>query len=221
MKMNEKRLQKRQLRLWKKDYLVYRYLWPNIEWAIHTALETLEREKPYVIDIGCGHKPYSDLFESCDYLGVDYTDNDSSPDIIADATNIPLESETADIVFSTQVIEHVPNPQDMVKECFRLLKPGGYLILTGPFYWPIHEEPYDFYRFTKYGFEHLLKSADFDSWDIKPDGGDWAQLFLSVNLNVSKWFFPLRIILNILGVIFDKFNSSHKIPSNYTILAKK
>jgi SAM-dependent methyltransferase len=220
--MNEKRLQKRQLHIWRQDYLVYRYLWPNIEWATRTALENVAKEKPYVVDIGCGHKPYADLFEGCDYLGVDYSDNDSSPDIIADAMNIPLESETADIVFSTQVIEHVPNPKEMVKECFRLLKPGGYLILTGPFYWPLHEEPYDFHRFTKYGFESMLSNSGFSFWEIRPDGGDWAQIFLSINLKMkSKLTIPFRIILNLFGSLLDEFDKAYGSPSNYTIIAKK
>ena len=77
----------------------------------------------------------------------------------------------------------------MINECFRVLKPGGALVLTGPFYWPIHEEPYDYYRYTRYGLEYMLQKAGFATWEIRPDGGDWAQILLSINLKVSKVFF--------------------------------
>ena len=58
----------------------------------------------------------------------------------------------------------------MVRECSRVLRPNGFLILSGPFFWPLHEEPYDFFRFTKYGFEQLLRSAEFLEWQIVEDG---------------------------------------------------
>jgi SAM-dependent methyltransferase len=218
----QKRLSQRRLNIWRQDYLAYKYLWPNIEWAIQKSLAEVNSEKPFVVDIGCGRKPYRELFGDCIYKGIDYTTEDSLPDIIADATAIPIDAQTVDIVFSSQVIEHVPNPQAMVNECFRLLKPGGVLILTGPFYWPLHEEPYDFHRFTKYGFENLLKIAQFSSWDIKPDGGDWAQIILSINLKMSHFILiPIRILLNLIGITLDTFNKSYKNPANYTVFAKR
>ena len=220
--MKNKRLNQRKLRIWRQDYLVYKYLWPNIEWAVNEARIELKKKDLHVIDIGCGHKPYADLFEGSNYIGTDYSDEDSSPDIIADATNIPISSDTVDIVFSTQVIEHVPNPQAMIDECYRLICKDGFLILTGPFYWPLHEEPYDFHRFSKYGFENLLKNAGFSTWQIKPDGGDWAQIFLSVNLKLkNKWTFPLRIIFNLLGTYMNNLDKIALSPSNYTVLARK
>ncbi len=220
--MTPKRLSQRKLRIWKRDYLTSKYLWKNIEWAVEKAMSNLNLEKPFVVDIGCGHKPYEDLFGSCIYKGIDYTEEDSSPDIIADATDLPIQAKTADIVFSSQVIEHVPNPQSMVNECHRILKDGGYLILTGPFYWPLHEEPYDFYRFTKHGFDYLLKNAGFSDWEIVPDGGDWAQIVLSINLKMSsRWLIAIRIFLNLVGDLLDKINNKHQSPSNYTILARR
>jgi len=122
---------------------------------------------------------------------------------------------------ATQVIEHVPHPQKMMMECGRVLKPGGYLILSGPFYWPLHEEPFDFYRFTKYGFAQMLKDAGFSSWEIKEDGGDWAQLMLALNLKLCKrWMAPLRCIVNIVGLTLNQAFLSTKSSANYTVLAK-
>lgn len=220
--MRKGRLRSRRLKIWGADYLHYRYLWPNIESAVHRALESNGTHTPIVLDVGCGNKPYKDLFGESLYIGLDCGTEDSSPDLIGDATQLPIGTGAVDIVFSTQVIEHVRNPGLMVKECSRVLKPGGSLILTGPFYWPLHEEPYDFHRFTKYGFAHYLEEAGFSEWEIEEDGGDWAQVCLSVSLRLNRrWLAPFRVLVNSAGAIMDSAFASRLSPSNYTILARR
>ncbi|XZF64819.1 MAG: class I SAM-dependent methyltransferase [Gloeotrichia echinulata DVL01] len=220
--MKKSRLKNRELRIWHQSYLANKYLWINIEWAVSEAIKEISNNTPFVLDVGCGHKPYRDLFSNCNYKGLDCTTVDSSPDIVGDATNIPLETGTVDIVFTTQVIEHVPDPKAMICECYRVLKAGGFLVLTGPFYWPLHEEPFDFHRFTKYGFENLLKEVGFADWQIKCDGGSWAQTFLTINLQLrSRWLAPFWVFFNLVGGLMDKVDYTELSPSNYTILAKK
>jgi SAM-dependent methyltransferase len=211
----------RVLRLWKQDYLHYKYLWPNLEWAARTALAQIDSDSPNVLDIGCGHKPYRDLFPTVHYWGMDHGTVDTSPDLVGDALSLPIRDQSVDIVFATQVIEHVTNPHAMVRECKRVLRPNGFLILSAPFFWPLHEEPYDFFRFTKYGFAQLLKDAGFSDWQILEDGGDWAQLMLSVCLRLNKWLFPLRCVVNVVGAVLDAVNRSTRLPANYTVLAKR
>ncbi len=219
--MENRRLQRRVLRFWRKDYLAHRYLWPNLEWATKTSLERIGSDAPKVVDIGCGHKPYRDLFPAARYLGVDRGTIDSSPDIVGDGMCLPLQDQSVDIVFATQVIEHVTDPHRMVRECKRILRPDGYLILSGPFYWPLHEEPHDFFRFTKYGFEHLLKDAGFLEWQIREDGGDWAQLMLSISLRLERrWLIPFRCAVNLIGALLDALRPSTRSPANYTVLAR-
>src|SRR5674476_384850 len=87
---------------------------------------------------------------------------------------IPLENSSFDTVFSTQTIEHVGDHQGLVNEAYRLLKPGGYFIVSGPMYWHLHEEPYDFFRFTKYGFKYIFEKAGFEIVEINSNGGMWA-----------------------------------------------
>lgn len=201
---------------------MYRYLWPNIQWAIEEAMAGTNKKPPVILDIGCGNKPYRDLFTNCTYFGVDDGTDGSTPDVIGDAMNLPLAAGSADIVFSTQVIEHLPRPQLLVNESARVLSRGGFLILTGPFYWPLHEEPRDFYRFTKYGFAHLLREAGFSGWEIREDGTDWAQVFLSIALRFDgPWYAPVRTIVNGAGAVLGKFGNSRKSPANYTVLAKR
>lgn len=216
------RIRERSLRIWRCDYLHYRYLWPNIEAAIQTARASISAPHPLVVDVGCGHRPYRDLFGRCSYVGLDYGASDTSPDVLGDATCLPIAGQVADIVFSTQVLEHVPDPRKMIRECHRILKSNGYLILTAPFYWPLHEKPWDFHRFTKFAFEHYLSDAGFTSWQIKEDGGDWAQFFLSVSLRFGRrWMAPFRVVSNCMGAALDSIVKSTEMPANYTVLAQR
>lgn len=213
------RLQQRKLRLWKQDYLHHKYLWSNLDWAARTALQHVHTDCPKVLDIGCGHKPYRDLFPGTQHWGMDHGIIDTSPDFVGDALCLPVRDECIDIVFATQVIEHVTDPHVMLRECRRVLRINGCLILSGPFYWPLHEEPYDFFRFTKYGFQQLLKDSGFREWCIREDGGDWAQMMLSICLRLNKWMFPLRCAVNLTGALLDSISKSTRLPANYTVLA--
>jgi len=218
-----KRLRVRKLKFWSQDYLVYKYLWRDIELSIKQGKDFLydESKKIKTLDVGCGNKPYRDLFDDCEYTGMDYNDVGAEPDIIGSAMEMPFQDESYDMVFSTQVIEHLTEPQQMVNECYRVLKPKGVLILTGPFYWPLHEIPDDFYRFSRYGFENLLNKAGFQEIQIIANGGTWAQIFLSISLQIPRWLFPLRPLSNAMGLMMDKLFYNENCPANYTVIAKK
>jgi SAM-dependent methyltransferase len=152
------------------SYLVYRGLFSALEKASVHA-------KGRLLDIGCGNKPYERMFDGriTEYLGCDVIQSSGKRvDILCPATTIPLEDGSVDTVLCTQVIEHVSDHRGLVREAFRLLRPGGILIISGPMYWPLHEEPYDFFRFTKHGFRHILEDAGFVAHSIESNGGKWA-----------------------------------------------
>jgi SAM-dependent methyltransferase len=186
--------------------------------------------KGKVLDIGCGNKP-------SEYIGCDIVQSSQQKaDIICDATSIPLPSNDFDTIFSTQTIEHVSEHQKVINEAYRLLKPNGYLILSGPLYWPLHEEPNDYFRFTKYGFEHILTKAGFKIEKIFENGGMWAtsgQSIIHSLVNSNTKFLPVRIwrflffklkILWLHNLIFswlDKVDYNTSMTMNYVIVAKK
>lgn len=193
-----------------------------------------------LLDIGCGNKPYekmvSDKVEK--YVGCDIVQSsENRVDVLCPANKIPLDDKTFDTVFSTQTIEHVEDHQGLVNEAYRLLKSGGYFIVSGPLYWHLHEEPYDFFRFTKHGFKYILEKSGFEVIEILPNGGTWATTgqaiihsFSFVNKEGNwfikfskKVFFKLRIhvFVNWLFEWLDKKDYNPINTMNYVVVAKK
>lgn len=144
-----------------------------------------------VLDIGSGNlRGYEELFKPYveQYLCLDRQDV-PTVDICSDCYDIPLDSESFDVVVSTQALEHLDTPAAMLKESYRLLKPGGRLILTAPMTWGTHEEPYDFYRYTEFGIHHLLGQAGYTEITVEPLEGLMATL---VQLFIDEYHFKWR-----------------------------
>lgn len=217
------------------SYIEYKFMFKDLENAISGYA------KGDVLDIGCGNKPYLPLFDGkiSSYVGCDIIQSDKHlVDIISPATDIPLPDNSKDTVFTTQVIEHVADHRKLLAEAYRILKPGGYLILSGPMAWEHHEEPYDFFRFTRYGFEYILKETGFNEIVITPNGGKWAmvgQLFhnslrsscygkrsLRARLLKGIYFiFRLKWIINWFFVWLDNFDKDYSSTLNFVVTARK
>jgi len=218
---NLNRLSSFQMKSHSVNYLEHHFILKGLNYAVE------KYACGNVLDIGCGNKPYSPLFQGKidKYVGCDIVQSSSNcVDVVSEATNIPLESNQFETVFSTQTIEHIGDFQLMLNEAFRLTKPGGFFIVAGPMYWPLHEEPYDFYRFTKHGFEFSLRKAGFTIAEIIPNGGKWALLGQVIIQTLPVWLtFPklLKKIHNNFFMWLDGkyFDSSNTM--NYVVIAKK
>lgn len=193
-----------------------------------------------LLDIGCGNKPYKVLFDQhvSDYIGCDIIQSSEQiVDFICPANQLCFEDNSFDTVFSTQVMEHVADYGGMVREAFRVLRPGGYGIFTMPFCWELHEEPYDFFRFSKYGLEETFRKSGFLITYIKSNGGKWAavfQMFLNVLLSAQKygtlrgklvkWLFVksrLIILYNKFSIWLDKKYFDDQLTLNYIVVVQK
>jgi SAM-dependent methyltransferase len=123
-----------------------------------------------VADLGAGDAPYRELFEHTNYVTIDWEkslhDQAVESDIIASADAIPVAAASFDAVLLTQVLEHVPDPSVVLAELSRIIRPNGLLFLTAPLVWELHESPFDFYRFTEHGLEHLLRKAHFEDIEV-------------------------------------------------------
>ena len=120
-----------------------------------------------ILDVGCGSKPYKSLFDFKEYIGVDienpgHDHSSEDVDVIYDGKTLPFEAATFDSVITNQVFEHVFHPAAFLNEINRVLKPGGKLLLTVPFVWDEHEQPYDFARYSSFGVKHSLESNGFE-----------------------------------------------------------
>ena len=130
------------------------------------------------------------FFENSIYIAVDLAVGDdewdfSQLDVKSDVQYLPIRDSIADAALNLWVMEHVPAPQLMVNEMFRILKPGGKTFLIVPFSLHEHQQPYDFYRYTRYGVRHLFETAGFSKVDVYSDSsaefaaGHEAQKWLS------------------------------------------
>ncbi|QNR85309.1 class I SAM-dependent methyltransferase [Pedobacter riviphilus] len=194
-----------------------------------------------LLDIGCGNKPYEKQLKGkiTSYTGVDIIQSsDNKVDYLCQANAIPFQNSLYDIVISTQTIEHVEDHQGLVNEAFRLLKPNGIFILSGPLYWPLHEEPYDFFRFTKYGFQYILQKAGFEVLEIKSNGGKWALVGQAILYAIYPDIYHIkgikgkiaRTMLRLIGGIktinrlflkLDIKSKDYSNTMNYVIVSKK
>ena len=128
----------------------------------------------FVLDVGGGDgSRYRNLLNYSAFQSLDI-DSNTWPDILASASEIPLETDSVDTIFSSQMLEHVVDPVACLIEISRVLKPGGLLILTVPFLNEMHSEPVDFWRFTKFGIENLLEKTGFQIEVILQRGNFWA-----------------------------------------------
>lgn len=139
-----------------------------------------------VLDYGCGSMPYKPLFEASRYVGVDiavsgHPDQNKCADFFFDGINLPFGDGEFDGVLMAEVLEHVFNPVRSLEEILRVLKPGGKLLLTCPFVWPLHEKPYDFARYTPYALRKILGDAGFEGIEVSKHGTEieaLAQIFI-------------------------------------------
>ncbi len=215
------------------SYLVYHYLFPELKRVIQMYA------KGKVLDVGCGNKPYKSLFPTTiEYIGCDVVQSSLFlVDTICPATDLSFDDSKFDTVFSTQVLEHVNDHQKAFGEINRVLKPGGIFLFSVPFTWELHEEPHDFFRFTKYGIAFLLEKYGFECVEIKANGGKWAAIGqLRINMIWSRWrnaprlatfykllvkYSGLRIFFNLFYRLLDRLEYDELLTLNYVCVARK
>lgn len=195
-----------------------------------------------VLDAGAGDKPYVHLFYDCDYESCDHPSLNfhgvSAHTFFCDLKSIPRASECYDLVVCNQVLEHVPEPGLVLKEFYRILKPGGQIILTVPQCHGLHMIPYNYFNFLEFGIAYLCQKNGFRNITIKPLGGIfcvlgkcWDQAFLVL---LERFVFPANIrslVLWVYNLVFfplrffwlglDNFDSQKKWTLNYGVLAEK
>lgn len=161
------------------------------------------------LDFGCGSKPYVSLFNTDTYTGLDFETEVSAQneqlaaDFFYDGKTFPFEDNKFDSVFSSEVLEHVFNPDVILDELHRVMKPGADIVLTCPFYWPEHEQPYDYARYSSFGLKSLFEKHGFEIVHYEKTGSYWECILQSLVLYLN-YFIPHKpkILLVLFFSIF-------------------
>jgi SAM-dependent methyltransferase len=223
------------------EYICYRYYFKDLK----DVFDTYIKENDTVFDIGCGNKPFelyiralTKNYDKSAYRGCDIVQSsEQKADIICDVTNIAEKSSAYDVVICTQVIEHVFEHSRVFEEAYRLLKPEGIFIVSSNLVWEIHEAPYDYYRFTRYGFIKLLENAGFQVREERSNGGKFAvlgQLMLHTaggggktrKNGLKRIFYAimrrcLALFCNVLFPLLDDKFKDDRYTLNYVFIGKK
>lgn len=188
---------------------------------LNSAMISLSQEiGGSLLDVGCGSKPYKNIFNVISYIGLDIdspiTRERGIADDLYDGNKFPYENAVFDSVLCNQVLEHVFNPNEFLQEINRVLKTGGKLLLTVPFVWDEHEQPYDYARYSSFGLRALLEKNGFALRHHKKLGADASTLFQLANAylfkitqgwpRLAKLLFTATVmaLINVLGVIAGK-----------------
>ena len=148
-------------------------------WAVTTFVRRTADSLPdgaLVLDAGAGEGMYRGLFKRHRYVAADLAVGDADWDYsglsaVTDLSRLPFSGDTFDAVLTTQTLEHLTEPAAFLRAAARVLKPGGRLFLTAPQCFRLHQEPHDYFRYTKYGLRHLVTKAGLTVESVEPQGG--------------------------------------------------
>ena len=135
-----------------------------------------------VLDVGAGTCPYRSFFTHCVYNTHDFKKYEGvklgnmteygSIDYTSEITNIPVPDNSFDVILCTEVLEHVPEPIEAMREMARILRIGGRMLLTTPLGARLHQLPYHYYGgFTPEWYKLFCPRFDLQLIEITPNGG--------------------------------------------------
>ncbi len=184
-----------------------------------------------LLDVGCGQRPYAAWLPAIEqYVGIDITPQSGTPNICGLAFALPFGDHSFDTVLCTQTLEHVEEPQLAIAEMARVLRPSGFLILSAPQTWRLHEQPYDFYRYTRYGLRYMLEQSGLEMIEITPQGGMWATVGQIINNAIQQrlrrympiyGMYMLYLINNLVFGALDRVWVDYDETVNYLAVARQ
>jgi SAM-dependent methyltransferase len=178
----------------------------HFESAIEAAVGEFARSlapQARVLDAGAGEGGYRQHFSAQRYTGLDLGVGDaawdySQLDVLGDLAALPFRDAAFDATLNIVTLEHVREPARVVAELARVLAPGGRVLIIAPHEWEEHQQPHDYFRYTRYGLRYLLDQAGFREMDVQPVGGFFR--LLSRRLWNALQFFPGPLAL--LAAVF-------------------
>lgn len=145
--------------------------------AAHYALYIKRYVRGVLLDLGCGKVPLYEAYRDfvIDNICVDWIQSPHGNeylDVNCDlAQDLPFADATFDTVILSDVLEHIPEPMHLLREISRLLSKNGTLIMNVPFFYWLHEEPNDYYRYTEFALRRLVETAGLQLIELRITGG--------------------------------------------------
>jgi SAM-dependent methyltransferase len=141
-----------------------------------------------VLEVGCGMQPYRHLLSpQTEYLALDWEGSDRcfgtrvKDTLYYDGTRFPVADRSFNLLFHTEVLEHIYPLRSFLSECYRVLKDNGQMVFTIPFAARNHYIPYDYWRLTPASLTRLLQEARFTDIVVVPRGGDMTVAIHKMN----------------------------------------
>lgn len=180
--------------IWQHDYHVLTRLYQTLRNIIKTRVN--RSDKLAILDYGCGTSPYQNLFTQMNskYVRVDIDRTIDADIVVSEDKKIPLQNNSQDVILSTQVLEHIKNPHFYLKECKRLLKKNGLLIISTHGLWPYHAFPSDYNRWTKTGLEEKVRTLGFKLVKSYSILGPFAAVIQFEMLLIAERMIRLKIL---------------------------
>jgi SAM-dependent methyltransferase len=161
-------------------------------------------QQEVLVDYGCGSMPYRSLFEQkiSKYKGADLSDNPQIEIKIDENGRLICPDGSANIVLSTQVLEHVDDPNLYLQEAARILKDDGLLLLTTHGYWMYHPDPFDYWRWTSAGLKKIVEANGFEVIDFR---GIIGRSAMGLQLFQDGLMFKVPRIIKPIFIFFMQF----------------
>jgi ubiquinone/menaquinone biosynthesis C-methylase UbiE len=199
--------------------LISMFYWPEFIKEINSEV----KDGDTVLDAGAGDGHWKrNLKGNFRYIAMDMGVGDATidysiNDIKGDLRSIPLSNDSIDIIICIQVLEHLPEPWNVLAEFRRVLKPGGYVFASCPQGEPQHQVPYDFFRYTIFGLEAIFKSHGFTVNWIRPQKGNFSKIAIDLRHSSTKvkegggviTAFILKLLAKYFEIFFKKLDQMH------------
>ena len=233
--------------VWTEKYLSRTPLFSAF-WVVRRLKQVITEHAKYahgtMLDVGCGLKPHEAEFAPfvTRHIGLDYSPTSgyrgNRADVCGDAAALPFADGCIDTILCTEVLVDLPDPEKTIGEFARILAPGGTLITTGAFVYPIHDRN-DYFRFSPDGLAVIMRRHGLRSQKAVPISGTAVTLAVLINLYIcdygfiwNKWLYPVGLILrpllwlfcftvNLIGGLFEIILPDKSLPIHVLTIAQK